>query len=495
MKAFTPSEEVRSRCHTPRVRRCLPRSWLAGRLAHLLPPRPPGLGGNSPLSLEVRLDAVAAVVLDGLSYRRVGRMVGISKTEVDESMDLLLGPLAALGYCQPDGSFITTLADLRQHLEEMARSGEAVCVDGLATRVQRPSGWANQKVLYDAKRHTRTAQGVAVSTIHGDLLWCEGGRPGSCHEQELLALSGLDQVPDAAGVATLLDRGFRGMAKPGEHWHAPVGDRRTKDRLTDRQRAFNRLQAGLRTLVEQSIAPAGQCLVAAPLARAAVPGCGMSTGPLAPFFAWAGGSTGQPREGHRGQQARCSSAFFKPACQPRSARRAKAPNTNPDTSAAANTAHGHHDAWSPRSQKLVANTAVNAAADARRSYKDRELRAPSAAPARPGRWPPDGAPAATPAGNPPVQRQRRPDALAPRPGRWRAAAPRPRSLRPATATTSTQTAGPHTTPAAAAAAAPAGARSCAACPPRNSRSRPSAPGRSGSWWWGSRCRRRCRRPW
>ena len=227
--------------------------WLAGRLAHLAPPRPPGLGGTPPLALEVRLDAVAAVVLDGLSYRRAGRMVGISKTEVGDSLDLLLPKLAALGFCQPDGTFITTLADLRQHLEEMAHTGEAVVVDGLATRVQRPSGWANQKVLYDAKRHAHTAQGLAVSTIWGDLLWCDGGWPGSCHEHELVALSGLDQVLDAADVAALLDRGFRGMAKLRGHWHAPVGDRRTKDRLTDGQRAFNRCQAGLRALVEQSI--------------------------------------------------------------------------------------------------------------------------------------------------------------------------------------------------------------------------------------------------
>jgi hypothetical protein len=228
-------------------------AWLAGRLANLLPLRPPGLGGTPPLALEVRLDAVAAVLLDGLSYRRAGGMVGISKTEVGDSLDLLLGPLAALGYCQPDGTFITTLAELGDRLEEMTLSGEAVCVDGLATRVQRPRSWANQKVLYDAKRHAHTAQGVAVSTLHGDLLWCDGGWPGSCHEQELLVLSGLDQVLDATGVATLLDRGFRGMAKPREHWHAPVGDRRTKDRLTDGQRAFNRVQAGLRALVEQSI--------------------------------------------------------------------------------------------------------------------------------------------------------------------------------------------------------------------------------------------------
>jgi hypothetical protein len=228
-------------------------AWLADRLADLHPARPPGQGGTPPLSLEVRLDAVAAVILDGLSYRRAGRAVGISKTEVGDSMDLLLGPLGALGYCQPDGTFITSLDDLRHWLEEMAAAGEAVVVDGLATRVQRPRGWANQKVLYDAKRHAHTAQGLAISTIHGDLLWCDGGWPGSCHEHELLALAGLDQVLDGVEVASLLDRGFRGMAKTREHWHAPVGDRRTKDRLSDAQRAFNRLQAGLRALVEQSI--------------------------------------------------------------------------------------------------------------------------------------------------------------------------------------------------------------------------------------------------
>jgi hypothetical protein len=85
---------------------------------------------------------------------------------------LLLGPLAALGHCQPDGSLISTLDDLRCWLSEMVRTGEAVCLDGLAARVQRPRGWTNQKVLYDAKRHT--AQGLTLSTIHGDLLWMDG---------------------------------------------------------------------------------------------------------------------------------------------------------------------------------------------------------------------------------------------------------------------------------------------------------------------------------
>ena len=165
-------------------------AWLATRLAHLTPPRPPGQGGTRPLPLEVRLDAVGAVLLDGRSYRRAGRVVGISKTEVGDSLDLLLGPLAALGFCQPDGSFIATLDQLGRWLSEMARAGEAVLVDGLGTRVQRPRGWANQKVLDDAKRHTHSAQGLVLSTIWGDLLWVDGGWPGSCHEQELLTLSG-----------------------------------------------------------------------------------------------------------------------------------------------------------------------------------------------------------------------------------------------------------------------------------------------------------------
>jgi hypothetical protein len=178
-KVFKPAMEVWSLLSSC-PRSSLPAKvlvWLAAHLAHLTPPRRPGQGGTPPLSLEVRLDAVAAVLLDGLSYRRAGRVVGISKTEVGDSMDLLLGPLADLGFCQPDGTFITTLDELGERLGEMAEVGEAVCVDGLATRVQRPRGWANQKVLYDAKRHTHTAQASRCPrsgvTCCG---WTEAGR-------------------------------------------------------------------------------------------------------------------------------------------------------------------------------------------------------------------------------------------------------------------------------------------------------------------------------
>jgi hypothetical protein len=268
-------------------------AWLAARLTHLLPPR--RHRWHPPLPLETRLHAVAAVLLDGLSYRRAGRAVGISKTEVGDSLDLLLGPLAALGYCQPDGSLITTLADLRCWLAEMAASGETVLVDGLATRVQRPCGWGNQKVLYDAKRHTHTVQGVAVATVHGDLLWLDGGSPGSCHEQELITLAGLDGALDQVAVASVVDRGFRGMAKPRQHWHAPVGDRRTKDQLTDQQRACNREQAGCGRWWSRRSgiwATPGRCVAGAGFCT----GPGTSSAPPARWCALAAGSTESPHD-------------------------------------------------------------------------------------------------------------------------------------------------------------------------------------------------------
>ncbi len=63
-------------------------------------------------------------------------MVGIATTVVGDRVDLLLGGLSTLGCCQPDATFVATVADLRERLVEMAASGAAVGLDGLATGVQ-----------------------------------------------------------------------------------------------------------------------------------------------------------------------------------------------------------------------------------------------------------------------------------------------------------------------------------------------------------------------
>jgi len=50
----------------------------------------------------------------------------------------------------------------------------------------------------------------------------------------------------ATGEAAVVD----GLARARAQWHAPTGDRRTKDQRTTAERAYNRCQAGLRALVE-----------------------------------------------------------------------------------------------------------------------------------------------------------------------------------------------------------------------------------------------------
>ncbi len=177
-------------------------TYLAGRLAHLLPPRPPGCGGTPPLAVEVRLDAVGAVLLDGLSYRRAGRAVGISKTEVGDSMDLLLAKLVELG-------------DLRERLEEMAGCGEGVALDGLPACNAPGAGPTRRCCTTPSATPTpprawRCRASMATFCGWTGLAW-KLPRTRTCR------VSGLDQVLDATSVASLLDRGFRGMAKGRQH--------------------------------------------------------------------------------------------------------------------------------------------------------------------------------------------------------------------------------------------------------------------------------------
>ena len=177
----------------------------------------------------------------------------------------------------------------------MAAAGEAVVVDGLATRVQRPREWANQKVLYDAKRRTHSAQGLSLSSVHGDLLWVDGAGLAVATSRSCWPCQGWTRCWTPAEVATILDRGFPGMARPREHRHAPVRDRRTKDRLTGGQRAFTACRrACVRWWSRRSaIWPMpGRCAAG----RGCCTASGTSSGPLVRSCAWAAGCTEFPSE-------------------------------------------------------------------------------------------------------------------------------------------------------------------------------------------------------
>jgi hypothetical protein len=83
-------------------------AWLARRLAHLAPPRPLGTGDAPPLSLEVRLDAVGSVLLDGLSYRRAGRGRDLQDRGRRQPRPAAARRAGRARLLPADGSFITT---------------------------------------------------------------------------------------------------------------------------------------------------------------------------------------------------------------------------------------------------------------------------------------------------------------------------------------------------------------------------------------------------
>jgi len=147
--------------------------WLCAKLTHLEPVIRPGRGGNPGIPLWIRLDAFWLVAGDGLSYRKVANITGISKSAVGDSVALLLEPIAEIGICQPDGTFIASLEELELRCVEMQRTGEPVCIDGAGIRTQRPRSWGNQYQLWDEHHHQHGVHAIEVSTTWGDLLWVD----------------------------------------------------------------------------------------------------------------------------------------------------------------------------------------------------------------------------------------------------------------------------------------------------------------------------------
>ena len=180
-------------------------------------------------------------------------MVAISKTQVGDCLDLLLVRWPRWGIASPTARSSGALQGLRERLVEMAATGEAVVVDGLATRVQRPRGWTSQQVLYDAKRHAHTAQAWRCRPCTATCCGRTAAGRAAVMSRRCRRCQGWMGCWTPPAWPPSSTAGFRGMAKGGEHWHAPVGRPAPKDRLSDGQRAFNRVPAGLRALVEQAI--------------------------------------------------------------------------------------------------------------------------------------------------------------------------------------------------------------------------------------------------
>ena len=131
-------------------------AWLTARCAHLRP-RPPGTGGRTPLPLESVWTPWPRSCSTGC--RIAGRSDGRDLQDRGRRQHGPAARRARHARTLPAGRNVHHQPRRAARAAgEMAATGEPVLVDGLATRVQRPRDWGNQKVLYDTKRHLHTAR-------------------------------------------------------------------------------------------------------------------------------------------------------------------------------------------------------------------------------------------------------------------------------------------------------------------------------------------------
>jgi hypothetical protein len=175
------------------------------------------------------------------------------------------------GFCQPDGTFITTLDDPAPLAWELAAAGEAVCVDGLATRAQRPAAGPTRRCC-TTPNATSTPPKAWRSPPSGATRcgwWTAAGRAAATSTNSLnwadWAGAGRGRGGQPAGPW------FRGLAKTHQHWHSPVGDRAAPSAgsATPSGPTTACRQAGARWWSSQS--PIWPTPGVAPLAWAAVP--------------------------------------------------------------------------------------------------------------------------------------------------------------------------------------------------------------------------------
>ena len=227
-------------------------NWLLEHLSHL---SVRGKMGRPPLGLDARLDAFWLVVGEGLSYRQAARVLRVSRSTVGRSVYLLTAPIAELGLCQPDGTFIKTLDDLEVRLVEMATAREPACLDGMGIRTQRPYYHWNQYQLWDHHHHQVGVRATVVSDCWDTLLWVDGGHPGNCAERATCEISGVTKVLIDSGVPVLADRGYR--VKDKGSWPmmvTPLNKWNQQLQWPPEEKLINNLQSGLRAAVERTIA-------------------------------------------------------------------------------------------------------------------------------------------------------------------------------------------------------------------------------------------------
>jgi hypothetical protein len=128
-------------------------------------------------------------------------------------------------------------------------------IDAREQRVQRPSGYEQQKPFYSGKKKTHTLKHEIGVAPDGTIEAISESVPGGATHD--LTLQRQTKLVDKlhANEAAMLDKGYDGLHKdyPDKRLYLPFKARRNHP-LDDEQKAYNRLLASYRIVVEHSIA-------------------------------------------------------------------------------------------------------------------------------------------------------------------------------------------------------------------------------------------------
>lgn len=127
-----------------------------------------------------------------------------------------------------------------------------IFLDGTERRVQKPVSQKRRKKLYSGKKKATTRKTVVVSDDKKRILVLTPTKSGRRHDKRLFdkAMGGTTIPPS---VTAWTDTGFQGLQRDHANTVMPV--KATKyHRLTEEERASNRLISGIRVLSEHAIA-------------------------------------------------------------------------------------------------------------------------------------------------------------------------------------------------------------------------------------------------
>lgn len=189
------------------------------------------------------------------TYEVLGYFFGLHKRNAQLNVRAALAALDSLDdfpFDRPSGE----RPKMRSAAEVMAAFPQVrLVIDGKEQRVNRPTGYDAQKPYYSGKKKAHTVKVQVVVDPRGRIVTIGPSVPGGAnHDLTLLRGSGVLESL-AEGEAAMLDRGYVGVGNYYPDVPVVLPLRASKNHpLTEEQKAFNRVVAGHRIVVEHSLA-------------------------------------------------------------------------------------------------------------------------------------------------------------------------------------------------------------------------------------------------